>query len=185
MKLKLICTATVGLLAMSTMQAQSNPKPANTFTISQEAQENLDSIRDASIAARNDADTLVRFIAQLGVSNDSYYGHLASLRTEINRIGSRMAALQAESPALPAWQQKAIAQTVPLLQDAAVNTDQAIQYFDEHKSTLWTPANRAYAKKIEQDSQKVVKILGDYLKLAKLNGEVQHVDNDLAIVGGA
>jgi hypothetical protein len=93
------------------------------------------------------------------------------MKDEVNRMGRELTVLEAERDALPTWEQQAVDDTLPLLKDAAENTSSAIQYFNEGRTHLWTPAYRDYANRVYEDSRQITKSLKSDLKYGKVSDE--------------
>jgi signal transduction histidine kinase len=173
----LIASAALVVMSLATAQAHITPV---TFTIADEAQQNLEKLRSASDSVNNDADVLRMAAKNVELSPDGHRSMLAAMRDSINQMGRTISSLQAEHEALPTWEQKAISKAEPLLQNAAENTDKAIDVLNKDENYVWNPAYTASLDKIYQDSKELTTTLDDYLKLAQLRQEERHVEGDLS-----
>lgn len=94
--------------------------------------------------------------------------YLDILRVDINKIGSDLKALEAERDSLAPWETKALDQILPLMQDAASNTEKATEIYNSDRQHLWTTAYVGDTERVSQDTEKVATLLHDYLKLEKM-----------------
>jgi hypothetical protein len=62
---------------------------------------------------------------------------LADLRDQVNKVGQEIAVVEGERNSLPQWQADAVGQIIPVLQDVAAETTQAINTFQADKSGLF------------------------------------------------
>jgi hypothetical protein len=118
----------------------------------------------------DEADQLRR-IADPMFSPDSHRDKLTALRGKVNRMGQEISSLRAERESLAPWEQQAIDEILPLLQATAENTESAIEYFNEHGDRLWMGTYRDYADHIWQGSDRIAKILKNYLKYDRLRDQ--------------
>jgi len=121
-------------------------------------------------AVADEADQLRR-IADLMFSPDSHRDKLTALKGKVNRMGQEICSLRAERESLAPWEQQAIDEILPLLQATAENTESAIEYFNEHGDRLWMGTYRDYADHIWQGSDRIAKILKNYLKYDRLRDQ--------------
>ena len=83
--------------------------------------------------------------------------------------------LEAEHDLLAPWEQHAVDKAAPLLNEAALKTQKAIEYFDANRNLLWSGEYREYTTEIRKDSKQIAKTLKDYLKYEKVSGEEQQM----------
>ncbi|MEI9814674.1 MAG: hypothetical protein WDO18_19445 [Acidobacteriota bacterium] len=115
-----------------------------------------------------------------GLSKNAQADYLTQIRDDINDMASRLRTLEGEQDSLAPWEREAIVEAAPLLNDAAANTEQAIQSLKDHPTAL--PQNTAYANftdKIQRDCKKTANLIGDYLKLNRAMDKEHQLRQDL------
>jgi septal ring factor EnvC (AmiA/AmiB activator) len=171
-------------LSLSPAQAAVNsggsPAVAGRVTETQ-AKESLKEVEQAAATAADEADQLRQIIYSVTSSPETHSAQLEALKDEINQMGREISDLEAERESLTPWEQRAIDQTLPLLHDAAANTENAIEYFNNNKTHLWTEAYRGYADHVWQDSDQIAKSLKNYLKYAKVHDQERHLQESLRL----
>jgi len=140
-------------------------------TEASDARQTLRDIEGLAVDVEDQADQLVQFSQENNLSPQSHLMLLNEMKDEVNRMGRELSVLEAERDALPTWEQQAVDDTLPLLKDAAENTSSAIQYFNDDRTHLWTPAYRDYANRVYEDSGQIAKSLKSDLKEGKLRDE--------------
>jgi hypothetical protein len=68
---------------------------------------------------------------------------------------------------------------LPLLKEAAANTQSATEYFNENRNRLWTPEYRSFAQKIWHDSDQIARTLSNYLKFEKVREQEQQLQSTI------
>ena len=168
------------LVALPLTQAQAGVRKAGPLTVADEGMRTLEDLKQQAAVLESAADELKMFSADLYLDSDAQLPQLAALKTTINSMGSELRTLEAEQEALSAWEQQAIAQTLPILKDSAANTQSAIEYFNENRSHLWAGGEyRGYADRIWKDSELMKKELKTYVALAKLRVEEHRLGESL------
>ena len=142
------------LLAVPLIAAQ-----ARTVTVADHAERTMKDIQESAYNVQNESETLKTFATNMEIDNQARAELLNSMRDRLNRMGKELALLEAERSQLSLWEQQALDQTEPLLKDAAVNTEQVVEYFNAHKSPVWIGQYRDDTARISNDTQKVVSTL--------------------------
>src|SRR5262245_14558498 len=99
-----------------------------------------ETFRELEMSARqalNDADQLRTFISDAKLSPDSHLVELNALKADVNAMGKELAILDNERTSLSSWEQQAIDKVRPLLKAEAKSADDAIHFFNDHRSYLW------------------------------------------------
>jgi hypothetical protein len=172
------------VITLSLSLAQARVKTAGRITVADEAKRTLEDLQVSAASLENEADQLRMIVANPQLSPESHSHILMAMREEINRMGREIYNLDADREALPLWEQQAVNKALPLLKDTAANTENAIEYFNDNKDHLWAEAYRGYADRLWQDSEQMAKTLTNYLKLAKLQGQEQHLEDSIGPVSG-
>ena len=160
------------LIALSISTAQAGVKKVGTSDLN-----TLKDIHHAAVIVEDQADELIAFSTNATISPDSHLDRLMVLKDELNKAGREISLL--ESGSLAPWERQAIAKALPLLEDAATNTQNAIEYFNENKTHLWTREYHGYAEQIQRDSANAAKILKDYLNLAQARDREERMEQPL------
>ena len=168
------------LIASSLSMAQAAGAKSNSATA---AKETLKDIEESALAATDEAEHLEQFIANPAFSPESHLDKLMALKEEVNKMGREAGTLEAERDSLAPWEQQALDKTMPLLKEAAANTTNAIEYFNENKSHLWADNYHEYASHILRDSEQIAKTLKDYLKYAKAHDQERQLEQSLGVGG--
>lgn len=134
-----------------------------------------------SIAANtsSEAEHLRMDASNAALSSDSHLSPLWTLKTDINTMGKEIATLEAERDTLQPWEQQAIGKVEPLLKEAATNTEEAIEFFNNNHNFLWSPQYRAYAERVKKDSDQIAKTLKNYLKYEKVQNQEEQLRNTI------
>jgi hypothetical protein len=178
MSTKCLSIAPVVFITLSMSLAQARSVQGNAAA-AEEARRTLKELRASAVVVENEADELNLFEKNPQISPETEIVTLMALKSEINKMGREMYALDSERDSLTPWEQQAISKTLPLLKDSAENTQAAIEYCNENRNHLWTKANRTYAERLVQDSEQMEKTLRDYLKYASVHEQEQHLETSL------
>jgi len=154
-----IASAVLVTLGLSLGQASARMHRAAT----DDARKTLREMDVLASLVEDEADQLVHVSQDPNLSSYSHLTRLDAMKDELNEMGRNLAVLEAERDTLPSWEQQAVDDTLPLLKDAAKNTDNAIDYFNANRSHLWTPEYRGFASKVYDDSSQIAKSLKGYL----------------------
>src|SRR5205823_6556467 len=148
-----------------------------------EAKETLKDIQESAAMAGDQAADLMTFSENSTVSSDSHLSRLMALKDELNRAGQELRTLQAERVSLEPWERQALDKTVPLLADAAANTQKAIEYFNDNKPELWRPDYGVYVERIRRDSVDAARELKTYLSYAQTHEREERLEHSLGMSG--
>ncbi len=168
------------LLIAGTFTLAAKP-PVHTVTVADEARVTLKDFDATASALGSNADLLRTYINAANMDADSHLDQLETIKAEINKMGKELASLEAQRSSLSTWEQQAVDKSLPLLKNVAANTESAIHYFNANRNILWTPVYRGYADAIYQDSEKISKTVGDYLKYAKAQTVEQKMEGTLGM----
>lgn len=171
---------TASLLAVTLSVAQAG---AGSTVEAGEAQRTLQDLKQSAYNVQVASDKLHTFATNSIVSNATRAALLDTIQTRINQMGRDMASLQAEKGQLNTWERKAVDQALPLLKNAANNTEQVIGYFNDRHDPVWIGQYRDSAANISRDTEKIATTIGDALKLSKLQLEEQQTKADLGVSG--
>ncbi len=180
---KNISITTAMLVTLSLPLAQAGVGMPGTITVADLARETsakktLTRAQASAGAVADEADQLRR-IANPMFSPDSHRDKLTALKGKVNRMDQEIKSLRAESESLAPWERQAIDEIVPLLQVTAENTESAIEYFNEHGDRLWMGTYRDYADHIWRGSDRIAKILKNYLKYDRLRDQEVYAEERL------
>lgn len=170
-------TISAALTLWSLAPAQGAPRVKNESP-SRQAEKILASV-DAS--AQEIAETADKLNGEAIHQRDAeaHLDGLQTLRTDINKIGDELRTLEAERSSLAPWEAKALDEVLPLLHDAAVNADQAIQTYNSERAHLFASSYMEDTEKISQDTNKAATLLRDSLKLAKTREKESKLEESL------
>ena len=180
-KRNLTITLTAAIASLIASAPQMVAKTAGSVTVAQEARETLKELKGVAAKAAGEAENLDYLSQRSTVSADSHTTPLMELREEVNTMGKEIATLEAQRDSLEPWEQEAVDKVVPLLKEAADNTQGAIHFFNTNRTHLWSSDYQAYAQKVESDSNQIAKTLQNYLKYE----EVREAETQLQSTIGA
>ena len=152
------------LVTLSLSLAQGGVK---TQTAAESAKDTLKQLRASAIKVENEAEELTVIIENPLMSAESHLDRLTAMKEDINRMGREIGSLEEERQALATWEREAVDKVLPLAQDAAANTQSAIEFFNNNRNDLWADGYRDEAQHVRQDSEQIAKLLGSYLRDAK------------------
>lgn len=176
--MKIICFATVSavLVVFSMPPAHAAPR-AKAESPGVQARALLEDVDSLSASLVNAADQLALGAKSQG--SESQRDELDVLRSDINQIGRDLSILQAEEESLPAWESRTIDEVLPLMQEAATNTEQAIQNYNENRNHLWSTAFPDETARVYSDAERTKRVLDSNLKLAAVRHEEQRIESNL------
>src|SRR5206468_4496840 len=125
------------VIAFALSVATAGARTAGKSTTAAQGERAIESLDDTAVAVETHADELWMLANDSEYSPESHALRLMALRNEINRMSREIKSLEAERDALPQWEQQAVDKTLPLLNDAAVNTERALEDFNQRKPNLW------------------------------------------------
>jgi len=157
-------TMTAAIASLIALAPQMAAKTPGSVSVAQEARETLKELKGNAAKAAESAERLEMISRNPSISSDSHFMPLQELRLDVNRMGKEIASLEAQRDSLDPREQAAIDKVVPLLQEAAGNTQSAIHYYNESHLYLWSPEYHTYAAKVERDSDQIAQTLKTYLK---------------------
>jgi chromosome segregation ATPase len=152
------------LITLSISMAQGGVKIRDAAS---DGKESLSELQATAATVETDADELRSFISYARLNPESHLDRLMALKSEVNKMGREIGALEAERDSLPSWEQQAIDKILPLARETAANTQDAILFFNENRNYLWAAEYRDDADHIQQDSEKIAKTLKNYLQYDK------------------
>lgn len=185
---KSISIASTMLVALSLSLAPAGAKTPDTVTgpgsaSATLAMQTLKEVQQLAAAVADAAEQLGTF-ANPEFNADTHLDKLRVLKSKINQMGQQIHSLEAGRDALAPWEQQAVDNVMPLLQAAAGNAENAIEYFNNNRNHLWTATYRDYTNSVWQDSSQISKTLKDYLKYQKLNDQEAHVQQSIQTDSG-
>ena len=127
-------------------------------------------------ASVSDAAFRLQAKAESQMDADSHRDDLETVRTDINRIGVDLQALDRQRASLTEWEAKALDQALPLMQEAAFNAEAAMRAYSTGRTHLWATSYPREMAKISEDTEKVKDLVGGYLKLASVRQEEQRLE---------
>lgn len=172
-----------GIASLITFAPQAAARTATSVTVAQEARETLQEMRGLATAAAGEASQLQTFSENTAIDPVAHRDALMALKRQVNTMDKEIASLNARRESLAPWERETIATVSPLLNEAAVNTERATEYYNGNSSHLWTPEYRAFTAKIESDSARIATTLKDHLKYEKLRQEEQQVQSAIEAGG--
>ena len=162
--------------ALPSLQAAPRTAPAET------EKQVLQDLRARALAVRADAETLRTYIEAARLPSDSHARILQALRDDVNRMGKDLVTLDSERNSLPPWEKNAFQRILPLSQDTASTTRQAIDFFNANKTHLWGTQDLGFATRIGADALQIANTAGDYLKYEKLRNEESKIQSEIGHV---
>jgi len=162
-----------------------SPAQAGTITVTDEARTKIQDLDARAAALAVAADQFTMIVRNTQLAPTSHLEQLIAIREDVNAMGREIATLNGEHEALPPWEQRTIARTLPLLKDAAANAEKAIEFFNANRVHLWAGAEyRHYADQICKDSEQMQKELAENLELARLQNKEHHLKGTLDTESG-
>jgi hypothetical protein len=167
------------LITLSLPLAHAGVGMPGTITVADlaketQAKKTLKRAQASAAMAADEADELRRNANSM-FSPDWHVDKLTALKSKVNRMSWEISKLRVQRDSLPPWEQHAVDEVMPLLQATAVDTESAIEYFNENRDHLWMKTYRDYADRVWQGSDQVAKILKNYLKSDRLTEQQVYV----------
>lgn len=135
----------------------------------------LREIEAKAASAASEADMLERASRDVRLSWETHRALLNRIRDDINLVGKQIGDLDSERESLAPREREALTTVLPLLADAAGNTNQAIDFLNGNLAHLWaTGSEGTRAGKIEEDCSQAAKLLRGYLELDRAEQKQTH-----------
>jgi len=183
MTVKSISITLASLIVFSLSTAQAARSKRGTGTTTSEARATLKDIDRQAFSVADEADHLSLFSANMAYSPEAHIEGLETVKDDVNRMVREINQLEAEHDVLAPWEQHAVDETLPLLNETAMKTQKAIEYFDANRNLLWTGEYREDTNEIRKDSEQIAKTLKDYLKYEKVSNEEQQLKQNMGTPG--
>lgn len=158
-------------------------RTTSTTSVAQTAEETLKEVKGLAAVAEDEASHLELYSRDGSASYDLHLAPLWVLKADINRMEHDIATLEGERNSLAPWEAQAIDRVLPLLNNAATNTENATKYFNANRNYLWNPDYTKFAQSIRHDTDLVARTLKDYLKSEKDRAEEQKLELRLSTGG--
>ena len=155
--------------------AQAAPEPSDH---SAQARVMLERVESLSASIESTADKLAVKAKELDQA-DAQRAGLDSIRDDVNIIGRYLRILEADEDSLPEWECRTVDEILPLMQQIAMNTKQAIQNYASNRNHMWTTAFPEESARLYTDAARVKELLDGRLKLAAVREQEQHIQAKL------
>ena len=172
------------ILALSFPLARAAGASSHKIAVADEAKQTLKQLQDSAVAVEEEADELRMMIARPESALESSLSRLIFLKEQVNKMGKEMSSLEAERQSLADWEQRAVDNTLPLLQATAAATQSAIEFYNANRAHLWMEVSDGSADRIYEESKQIATTLGNYLKYDKLHNQEQRLNRELVAPGG-
>lgn len=113
-------------------------------------------------------------LSEMAMRDEDSGDHLAglvSLRRDVNEVSSELRSLEAMRNSLSGWQVRTLDEVLPIMNDAASNTEKALLTFNADRDRLWSTSYPQDTSTVYKDASQVSTLLHDQLKLAKTREE--------------
>jgi hypothetical protein len=182
---KSICSITMSaaIASLIAFAPHASARTASTASVAQEAEETLKEMKGLATVAEGEATHLELYSRSGSASPDLHFVPLWQLKAEINKMENDITTLETERASLAPWEAQAIDRVLPLLNDAATNTENATKYFNANRNYLWNPDYARFAQAVRRDTDQVARTLKDYLKSEKDRAEEQKLELRLSTGG--
>ena len=148
-------------------------------TPADQARTTLSEIEESTVNTAREADPIGLLAG--GLSQDSHYDHLMTIKDDINRMGTEISILDAESESLALWEKQALDKVEPLLRETAANAQKATTRFEQDKRDFWKEDYRGYVNGVEQGSEQIAETLKAYLKYGKAHEQEEQFKQSLGV----
>lgn len=187
-----LLVAGVAALPVASLAAENSacvagkPTPESyTWNFRAEASQLLNDIQADAVHAQQHADKLETYASQLQISWQAHGEQLDAIRAEVNDMGQKLCRLETIRRVVAPWQQTAIKRAAKLVQLMADNTQDAIQFVDNHQGNLWMSPYPRYAANLYQDSKQLDHSLRTYEEFAQVHHEDLQLEKTLGMRAGS
>ncbi|HWB86416.1 MAG TPA: hypothetical protein VG675_19900 [Bryobacteraceae bacterium] len=143
----------------------------------------LSSLRDDAADAVTYSNALVSISGQAGVSWQTHTTRLADLRTAVNDMGIKLAAIEESQGSFDAAQQKEIAQADELVRLMAINTQNSIEFVNHNQLSLWRAEYGRYTQNLADEASKLAHTLGEFAQYTKVRRKDLSIRQSLGVAG--
>ncbi len=155
----LLAVLVAGCFILTPASVAANPSATDSEKIS-------DLLRETKVEARlleKDVIEIENYMKS-GLSWQSHAAKLGEIRSHINKAGKLLAQMNDERPTGSPWQQKAIDEIHPLLQELASNTQSALEHFTDNKDRFHMGSTyMEYLKSNVALSKELATLITDYV----------------------
>lgn len=180
-KTRLVLAMTVlvaGFLSISPMKGYALSASGD----SEEVNKLLTNVKSEAHQLETDADSLATY-ARSGLTPHSQGEHLNIIRHHVNAAGELLSQLEDASEVASPWQQQAIEEIRPMLQDLADNTEAAINHFNENQAevNLRHPDYQAYLDENFKVAKELAALISDYVDYGQHKANLERLADTLAV----
>lgn len=144
-----------------------------------EASNLLKNVKDLSGKLKSDGNRLEALNTRNARTWQSHAEELAQAREHINKIGDRLDRLQAIQPVAAPWQQRAIAEIVPLAADLAAHTQAAMEHLNGNRTYLFSPEYKGHLTAIADRSGDLKSAVNTYLEYGATSQKHRQLEQKL------
>lgn len=144
-----------------------------------EASTLLKNVKELSGKLKSNGSLLESFNKQNARHWQSHADELAQAREHINKIGDRLDRLQAIQSVAAPWQQRAIAEIVPIAADVAAHTQAAIEHLNDNRTRLFAPEYKDHLTAISELSNGLKSTVDTYLDYGAVSDKHQQLEQKL------
>lgn len=167
-------------VAPAAMIVKASPAAESNVNFETEASRLLKEVKRLSADLKADGVRIEALALHKKRPSSHTHGYeLTEARTHINAIGQRLHRLQAIEPATAAWQQKAIAEIVPIAAEVAAHTEAAIQHLNDNRGHLFSPVYKDHLAEIAQQSNELKSKVDAYTEFASVSDKHQKLGQQL------
>lgn len=176
------------LIALSLLVAgyfSISPARASAQTSTRDSQEVNDLLSESKAEAHmleSDADQLERFSSS-GLSFQSHAGKINEIKEHVNKTGKLLDELENARESASSWQQKAIDEIRPLLQEIAEGTTLAIEFINENQNRVQmkVPPYKTYLTENSLVAKELAALITDYVDYGQHKANFERLAEELQV----
>jgi hypothetical protein len=180
MKTRLILRISVGLAVVVLLLVIKGPAAVAQNADSAEISNLLSKAQHHATLLDNDADKLVGY-TRSNLNWKSHAEQLESMKTHVNNLGKITAQLNDLRSEGSPWQQEAIDQINPLLQQMADHLTATINHLNENRNRVNMPAYQDYARGNYELASRTSELIKDYVNYDKAKSQSLALEQKLEL----
>lgn len=163
---RMISLSSTALLIVASAFVATTSYGAQSATDSKEVSALLSDAKTEAIQLRSDADQLKAF-TQSSLSWQSHASKVSEIKEHVNQNGRLLTDLENARAEGSSWQQQAIDQIRPLLEELAANVESTIDHLNQRPKLLQTGPYADYAAANYELASNAAVLISDYVEYGK------------------
>jgi NTP pyrophosphatase (non-canonical NTP hydrolase) len=143
-----------------------------------DVQDLLYQAREQAVGLDKDADTMETFVRS-DLDWRTHAAYLDQVKEHINNLGKIVEKLQAERGKASPWQQQTIDRSIPLLQELATNTTNAINHLNQNQIRPVSGDYPTWLRENAETAHELASLISDTIEYGRTRSRLQKLEEQL------